>query len=100
MTTQLDEARALTTALARLNARAWGIAIGLLLGGGLFVATILLVAKGGPRVGEHLGLLRIYFPGYSVTPVGSLIGFMYGFVVGYALGRLLGMVYNRLVRPQ
>lgn len=77
MTAQHDEARALTTALARLNARAWGIGIGLLFGGGLFVATILLVAKGGPRVGEHLGHLRVYFKGYAVTPVGSLIEFVY-----------------------
>lgn len=85
--------------VARLNARAWGIAMGLLCGGGLFFATNILVLKGGPQVGQHLSLLRVYFPGYRVTFVGSLIGFVYAFVVGYALGRLVGMVYNRLVRP-
>ena len=99
MTNQQDEARALRTALARLNARAWGIAIGLLLGGGLFLATIILVAKGGPDVGKHLVLLRAYFPGYSVTVLGSFIGFVYGFVLGYAIGRVIGTVYNRLVTP-
>ncbi|MFQ5745756.1 MAG: hypothetical protein ACE5HF_00880 [Gemmatimonadota bacterium] len=87
----------LQTAIRRLNARAWGIAMGCLLGGGLFVATNVLVLKGGPRVGAHLGLLAAYFPGYRVSFVGSLIGFVYLFVIGYAIGRLIGTVYNRLV---
>lgn len=86
----------INVAILRLNARAWGIALGLLLGGGLFVATIFLVIKGGPDVGQHLSLISVFFPGYSVTLAGSVIGFIYAFVVGYALGRLVGTVYNRL----
>jgi len=97
MTSAQEENRELRTALARLNARAWGIALGLLFGGGLFIATMVLIVKGGPNVGEHLQLLRAYFPGYSVTILGSFIGFVYGFVLGYALGRVIGMVYNRIV---
>ncbi|MGE0555678.1 MAG: hypothetical protein AB7R55_19770 [Gemmatimonadales bacterium] len=84
--------------LLRLNARAWGIAMGLLLGFGLFLATIFLVIKGGPNTGQHLQLLRVFFPGYSVTALGSVVGFVYAFVVGYGLGRLIGAVYNRMVR--
>jgi hypothetical protein len=86
----------LRRALLRLNARAWGIACGLLFGGGLFLATNWLVVKSGPNPGQHLKLLAAFFPGYSVTFVGSLIGFIYAFVLGYALGRLIGEVYNRL----
>ena len=85
-------------AIAKLNARAWGITVGLLLGGGLFLATLILVIRGGPNPGPHLALLRIYFPGYRVTMLGAFVGFMYAFVVGYALGRLIGTVYNKLVR--
>jgi hypothetical protein len=87
----------LENAVLRLNGRAWGIAFGLLLGIGLFVATNLLVLRGGPRVGQHLSLLRVFLPGYRVTFLGSLIGFVYAFVSGYAMGRLVGMVYNWLV---
>jgi len=87
----------LNQAIARLNARAWGIAAGLLIGGGLFIATLILVIKGGPNPGPHLALLRIYFPGYRVTFPGAMVGFVYGFVLGYALGRLIGAMYNRLV---
>lgn len=86
-------------AVRTLNARAWGIAVGLLLGGGLFVATNFLIIKGGPNVGQHLSLLGIFLPGYRVTFLGSLLGFVYLFVIGYGIGRLVGSVYNWLVGP-
>ena len=92
----IEPDRTLRTAILRLNERAWGVSIGLLLGGGLCIATNVLVIRGGPNVGQHLGLLAVYFPGYRVTVSGSLVGFVYAFVVGYALGRLIGVVYNRL----
>jgi hypothetical protein len=90
------DATAIRSTMLRLNARAWGISFGLLLGLGLFVATNFLVLKGGPDVGAHLGLLSAFFPGYRVTFLGSLLGFMYAFVLGYGLGRVIGEVYNRL----
>ena len=93
-----DEEQVLENAVLRLNARAWGIAMGLLLGSALFIATNILVLKGGPRVGTHLKLLAVYFPGYSVTFVGSIVGFIYLFVIGYGLGRLVGAVYNKMVQ--
>lgn len=85
-------------AIRRLNARAWGISLGLVLGLGLLGATVFLVAKGGPNVGAHLNLLGNYFPGYSVSYGGAFIGFVYAFVLGYGLGRVVGTVYNRMVR--
>ena len=90
----------LQQALLRLNARAWGIAFGLLLGGGLFIATVVLVMRGGENVGQHLGLLRVFFPGNSISYAGAIIGFIYAFVVSYAFGRLVGSAYNFLVRPR
>ncbi|HEX6575378.1 MAG TPA: hypothetical protein VF042_10460 [Gemmatimonadaceae bacterium] len=84
--------------LLRLNARAWGIAVGTLLGVGIFLATAFLLIKGGATVGPHLALLGQYLPGYSVTWPGAFIGFVYLFVIGYAIGRIIGGVYNALVR--
>jgi hypothetical protein len=83
--------------LQRMNEQALGIAFGLLFGGGLFLATTLLVIKGGADVGAHLQLLHVYFPGYQVTVAGSMIGFVYAFVAGYGLGRTVGKVYNALI---
>jgi hypothetical protein len=80
--------------LVTLNGRAWGISLGLLAGIGLFLATMILVLKGGPDTGRHLGLLGQYFPGYDVTFLGALIGFAYAFVAAYLLGRLICFVYN------
>ena len=86
--------RGVREALLQLNARVWGITVGLVAGLLLFVATNVLVLRGGDVVGPHLGLLGVYLPGYSVSFVGSLIGFVYAFVIGYAVGRLIGTVYN------
>ena len=84
--------------LARVNARAWGIAFGLLLGLGLAIATMILVARGGEVVGPHLGMLGMVLPGYSVTPLGACVGFVYMFVIGYALGRLTERLYAFFAR--
>ncbi len=53
----------------------------------------------GVRVGQHLNLLSVYMPGYSVSVVGALVGFVYAFVIGYGIGRTIGTVYNKLVTP-
>lgn len=90
----------LHSAILRLNARAWGWAFGLLFGVGLFLATMLLVVKGGSNVGQNLSLLAAYFPGYRVSVGGAFIGFVYAFVVGYGSGRLIGLIYNRGVGPR
>jgi hypothetical protein len=92
-----QEEQALRKALVRASEQGWGIALGLLCGVGLFFATIFLVIRGGEVVGPHLGLLSVYFPGYSVTGVGSVIGFVYAFVAGYAIGRTIATIYNRLL---
>ncbi|HZN97960.1 MAG TPA: hypothetical protein VFB61_09560 [Gemmatimonadales bacterium] len=84
--------------MLRLNARAWGISFGLLAGLSLLGATLFLVIKGGENVGQHLGMLSIFLPGYSVTVRGGFIGLVYGFVLGYGVGRLVGTLYNRLIR--
>ena len=92
------EEELIAKAVVRLNAKLMGIVLGLLLGIGLFLATIFLVIKGGPNVGVHLNLLGQFFPGYEVTFLGSLIGFAYGFVVGFLIGAVLGTVYNKVAR--
>lgn len=88
------------SSLARLHSRAWGVSTGLLCGMGLFAATMILVAQGGPQMGQHLGLLSVFLPGYSVSVFGAFVGFVYAFVIGYALGRLVGSVYNATVRNE
>ena len=94
----LREEEQLAKAVVQLNAKLMGIVLGTLLGGGLFLVTNFLVMKGGANVGQHLSLLSQFFPGYSVSFVGSLVGFVYAFVVGMIIGSVLGAVYNKVAR--
>ena len=91
------EVKLIRAAVARLRAGIMAIVFGAVCGSGLAVATLWLVVRDGPQVGRHLGLLRHYFPGYSVTWAGVGVGFFYGAVVGVALGWATAWVYNRVV---
>jgi hypothetical protein len=91
-----DEERAIRQAFERVSGHGWGVALGVLAALGLFVATAVLVVKGGPSPGAHLQLLRAYFPGYRVTWPGAFLGSLYAFVMGYLAGRTIGALYNAI----
>ena len=73
---------------------ALGLATGVTAGLGLFAATLALVLLGGPVVGPTLGLVGHYFPGYSVTAIGSLAGLLYGFISGFVVGWVFAVLRN------
>ena len=64
----------------------------------LFLMTVWLVIKGGPRVGQHLSLLGQYLIGYSVTWTGSLVGLLYGALIGGIVGWMIARIYNGVAR--
>jgi riboflavin transporter FmnP len=86
-------------AVILLNSKLLGIVLGFLAGASLFLVTNILVLKGGPHVGLHLGLLSNFFPGYRVTFMGSIIGFLYASFVGFLSGLVMGAVYNKIAMP-
>jgi len=77
---------ALAQVFLKLDRVAFGLSLGTLSGLVLFLATLVLVLKGGDVVGPKLELLSHYFPGYSVTGYGSLVGLFYGFIAGFSGG--------------
>jgi hypothetical protein len=83
-------------AVARLRAGIMALVFAFCGGVGLFLATVWLLLQGGRNVGEHLGLLGNYFPGYRVSWLGSLLGLVYGALVGGLVGYSLAWIYNRL----
>jgi len=87
----------ISSAIARLHAGILAIVCGLLAGTGLLVATVWLIVRGGENVGEHLGLLRNFLPGYSVTWGGAVLGLVYGALMGALVGWVTGWIYNRIV---
>lgn len=80
--------------LVRFNARVLGVSLALLASAALFVATLLLVARGGDYVGTMLGQLRYFFPGYTVTVGGAFVGAFWAAVVGYVVGVLFARLYG------
>jgi hypothetical protein len=82
--------------IARLRAGIVALVTAMVGGFGLFAATLWLVIKGGPNVGQNLALLSNYYPGYTVTWLGSLVGFFYGAVTGAVFGWCVGWLYNIL----
>lgn len=86
----------LAGAIIRLNGTILALVLGLMTGLLVFVATNWLVIKGGDLIGPHLALLSQFFPGYSVTFLGSLAGLAYGAVLGAVAGWSIAWVYNRL----
>ncbi|MCC7308256.1 MAG: hypothetical protein IT173_11875 [Acidobacteria bacterium] len=82
------------SSLAKLDGIALGISIGLLSGMLIFVATNVLIYKGGEVVGPNLALLSQYFVGYEVSFGGSIIGLVYGMIAGFILGWLIATIRN------
>ena len=89
--------RVVIEAFAKLDRVALGVAVGTLCGLGVFMATLLLLLKGGEVVGPRLALLAQFFIGYTVTPSGAFVGLLYGFVLGFILGWLIGFFRNSLM---
>jgi hypothetical protein len=83
--------------LAPLDKTALGVSIGSLFGIGIFVATNLLLLKGGEKPGPNLILLGQYFTGFEITFSGSLIGLFYGFISGFVLGWLVAFLRNGII---
>jgi hypothetical protein len=93
------EDQVLVQAFARLKPVALGVAFGSVKGFLLALATAILLIEGpspgsAGEVGGHLKLLAHYFPGYSVTPLGALLGLGYGFLSGFVLGVALATLVN------
>lgn len=81
----------------KLKKNAFGLALGVVIGVVVFLATIIVMAKEG---GEHLLLLRQFFPGYSITVGGSIFGLIEGFISGYIIGWILIALYNIFQRKK
>ncbi len=89
--------KALGYVFPKLDAPAFGLAVGLVAGVLLLVMTLSLVVKGGSHVGLHLQLLGEFLPGYRVTTPGSVLGLVYGFGGGFMAGWLMACLRNTSV---
>lgn len=89
----------LSRGLARLDPVALAAAVGIVSGVGLFLATAILLWRGGIAVGMHLGRLAFYLPGYDVSWPGAFVGLVEAGALGAAAGAVVAWgwnVYHRL----
>jgi len=80
---------------AKLDPLALGVAIGVVSGLCLMLATAMLLVRGGKHVGQTLGLLSNYLPGFEVTWTGAGLGGLEAAVIGFMLGYLGGWLRNQ-----
>lgn len=81
--------------VGRLNVRAFAMAGGLLWGFGVLLLTWWVILFEG-STGEVTVIGKIY-RGYSISPIGSLVGFAWGLVDGLISGAIFAWLYNMLV---
>jgi protoporphyrinogen oxidase len=84
----------LETIFARLDPVAMGGAVGIVGGLALFLATAILLLKGGAVIGPNLSLLSHYLLGYQVTWAGAFLGLVEAGAVGFILGYVFASLRN------
>jgi hypothetical protein len=76
---------------------ALGIAIGFVWGGALFITTWLSYLTGYGKF-FLIAIPQSLYPGYTISPSGSLLGLIYAFIDGFISGALIGWIYNKVVK--
>ena len=92
------ESDAIEAIFAKVDPLALGLAVGCVSSIGLFLATAILLLKGGEHVGPTLSLLSHYVPGFEVTWTGAAIGCLDVGVMGFGLGYLGAWMRNEGIK--
>lgn len=87
----------LLKAAVKFNAIVFGVVSGIFAAISLIVATQISLAMWGDNAGGYLGLLGVFLPGYSLTPLGTLFGAFWAFIFVGLAGALTYWWYGRLM---
>ena len=77
----------------KLNMWAFSSALGLCWGIAIFIVTWWVILLGGGATGDPTLLGRVYF-GYTLSPLGSVIGLAWGAVTAFISGVIFCWLYN------
>ena len=78
----------------KLNIKAFALACGIFWGLGLFFLTWWVIAFDG-STGEPTLIGRVY-RGYTISPIGSVLGLIYAFFDGLIGGAVFAWLYNKI----
>ena len=83
----------------QLNVKAFALTGAIIWGSSLFIGTWWVLSFGSP---EHISQLESWiglgYMGYSVTPLGSIVGFFWGTIDGGIGGFFFAWIYNTLLK--
>ncbi|VVB94404.1 Uncharacterised protein [uncultured archaeon] len=77
-----------------LNPKAFGLAAGVMWGLALLVTTLISVSTGYATM--FLNIIASIYLGYSISPLGSIIGLIYGFADASIGFYIFARIYNWL----
>lgn len=80
-----------------INSILLSVAFGACCGAAVMFATYLSLAVTGENAGYYLHLLGVFFPGYTVSAGGALIGFFWAFLFAALSGVVVYQIYVRAV---
>ena len=82
--------------MAKLNVKAFGLAVGIVWSVGMFVLGIIAMAFGWG--GKFVEILSSLYIGYKATFLGSIIGAVWGFIDAGIGGIIVAWLYNKFAK--
>jgi len=80
----------------KINVKAFGLAGGILWSASIFVLTWLgILGYGSINAAD---IVKSYYIGYTISPIGSIIGAIYGFFDAGIGCVLFALLYNKLIK--
>ena len=76
----------------KINSMALGFALAAIYGIILFAVGIISAYTGWAK--DVMAIYTSFFPGFTPTLVGSIIGLLYGLIIGGIFGFAIGALYN------
>lgn len=79
----------------KLNVRAFALTFGIVWGVGLFLITWWIIVFGAANT--EPGIVGRVYLGYTISPLGSLIGLAWAFFDGLIIGAIFAWLYNGII---
>src|SRR5215217_3537688 len=92
--TEESEEKVIEVAFAKIDPLALGVAVGLVSGIGIFLASAVLLLKSGPLTSPNLSLLGNFLIGFEPSWKGALIGLGEGGCAGFMVGAFAAALRN------
>jgi len=81
----------------KLSVKAFSLTCAILWGLSLFILTWWLIIIGPESIQGDKTVISMVYLGYTVSPLGSIIGLVWAFVDGLVIGAIFSWLYNKLV---